>query len=122
MSNDNVYLPITKRFFKKYLEDGDGHNVFIPQDELPRKFRQAVELCVKHKGELFITSVEIITEELSPLAQIAVAEIARTHGYSAVCENRNYKMKYIGSDGGGHYSTDFYECLQYGRIIVGSVQ
>lgn len=112
------YVPITKALFKKYLEDEDGENAFIPQEKMERMFHVAVQQCTKNTGELFAHHIKIVTEKLSPLAMDAITTIAQKHGYDVECENRLTQMEYLGSDGGGHYSQDFYRYLEYGLIDV----
>jgi hypothetical protein len=110
------YEQITESSFREYLEN-DGY-IFLTQAEIPRKIRKSVDACVQKMGELFLSEVRIITEELSPLAMVAVARVARKCGYSVDCTNENLELEYLGSDGGGHYSTDFYRFLSYGQIRV----
>lgn len=118
MSDGNTFQGVTKQLFRKHLECEDGSNVYLPQRDIERKFIAVVDECVKRSGELFVSEVEIITESFSPLAMIAVEEIAKKNGVHAECGNYRRALKYLGSDGGGHYSTDYYHYLQYGRILV----
>lgn len=118
MSDRSTFQIVTKQLFQKHLAEEDGTNAYIAQKDIAKHFRKTVEECVKQQGELFISEVKIVTEPLSPLAAEAVVHIAKKHGYHAECENRAYKLKYLGSDRGGHYSTDFYHYLQYGHIRI----
>lgn len=114
----HTYTPITQTLFHKHCASDDGTNAFIPQAELGKKLHSVVEACTKAKGELFPHDVHIVTEKLSPLAQKAVEKLASKRGYRAVCENHTRQLKYLYSDGGGHYSTDYYNYLEYGLIRV----
>ena len=114
----DAYTPITEALFRKHFLRDDGSNAFIPQEGLSQSLRRVVEACTQAKGELFAHDVHIYTEKLSPFAQQAFEKLARKRGYSAVCENRTWQLKYLYSDGGGHYSTDYYNYLEYALIRV----
>ena len=114
----DTYTPITQALFLKKFGKGDGTNAFISQVELEKTLHSVVEACTKAKGELFAHDVHIYTEKLSPLAQKAVEKLASKRGYRAVCENRTWQLEYLYSDGGGHYSTDYYNYLEYALIRV----
>ena len=118
MSDENTFQSVTKRLFQQHLLREDETNAYCRQEDIAKHFRKIVEECVKKQGELFVSEVEIITEPLSPLAEKTIAQIAKRHGYHAECTNRNHQLEYLGSDGGGHYSTDYYHYLHYGRILV----
>jgi len=116
--SENSHTTVTKRLFQKHLLREDETNAYLSQVEMSRKFNATVDECVKKMGELFISEVEIITEPFSPLARIMVERIAKKYGLIAHCENHHRALKYLGSDGGGHYSTDYYHYLEYGCIRV----
>lgn len=118
MNDHSTFQVVTEQLFRKHLAGEDGTNAYITQKDIIKRFHKAVERCVKRKGELFVSEVEIITEPLSPLAVESVARIAKKHGYHVVCSNHDHKLKYLGSDRGGHYSTDYYHYMQYGSIRV----
>lgn len=118
MASDHEYEDIDEELYERYLKCSVGTNVYITQTEIPKRFRKVVDACTKHGGELFVTRVDIITEHLSPLAKQSVERIAKRHGFHVECSNRNHQLEYLGSDFGGHYSTDFYRFLQYGHIVV----
>jgi len=118
MNDHSTFQVVTEQLFRKHLAAEDGTNAYIAQKDILKHFRKTIERCVKRKGELFVSEVEIITEPLSALAVESVTRLAKKHGYHAECDNRDYKLKYLGSDRGGHYSTDYYHYLQYGSIRV----
>jgi hypothetical protein len=115
--DDHQYVPITKDLFKKHWR-GSRRTVFIPQNEMGKRFRSAMEGIAKRNSELFLSEGFIITEKLSPLAEKEVCRIAKKHGYKAKCECGNKKLQYLGSNFGGHYSTDYYEILECSEIHV----
>lgn len=118
MSDHSTFQIVTEQLFQMHLAEEDGTNAYITQKDIARRFRRTVEGCAKRRGELFVSEVNIVTEPFSPLAKESVVRIAKKHGYQAECDNRAYKLKYLGSDRGGHYSTDYYHYLQYGYILV----
>lgn len=118
MSDENTFQGVTKRLFQQHLLREDETNAYCRQQDLAKHLRKIVEECVKKQGELFVSEVEIITELFSPLAKTTIEQIAKKHGFHAECGNYRRALKYLGSDGGGHYSTDYYHYLQYGRILV----
>lgn len=120
MDYDHIYECITPELFRIHLERKDGSVAYIAQEDMSKLFRKTVEACAKAKGELFANKVVIITEKLSPLAIKAIVKIAKRNRYSVVCDNPGHQLEYIGSDGTGHYSTDYYRLLQYGRVLVTS--
>lgn len=122
MSDRSTFQIVTEQLFQKHLAEEDGTNAYIAQKDIAKHFRKTVEECVRRQGELFLSEVKIVTEPLSPLAKESVVRIAKKHGYHAECENRTYKLKYLGSDRGGHYSTDYYHYLEYGSIRVTLLQ
>lgn len=122
MSDRSIFQVVTKQLFQKHLAEEDGTNAYIAQKDIAKHFRKTVEECVRRQGELFVSEVKIVTEPFSPLAEESVVRIAKKYGYLAECSNHNYKLKYLGSDGGGHYSTDFYHYLQYGKIHITLLQ
>ena len=118
MPSDHEYENVDEKRYEKYLKSVEGRSVYIPQMMLSKRFRKEVDACAHRVGELFLTRVDIITERLSPLAILSVERIAKKHGYAVKCSNRSHQLEYLGSDFGGHYSTDFYRFLQYGHILV----
>ena len=114
---DNEYTEITLELFEQYFSD-DERRLFLSQDTIGAKFKRSVEQIAKRSGELFLSEATIITEPLSPLAISTILRIARRHGYVATCKNDQIQLEYLGSDGGGHYSTDYYHFLHYGNILV----
>lgn len=122
MSDRSIFQIVTKQLFQKHLAEEDGTNAYIAQKDITKQFRKTVEECVRRQGELFVSEVEIVTEPLSPLAEESVLRIAKKHGYHAECSNHDHRLKYLGSDGGGHYSTDYYHYLQYGSIRLTLLQ
>lgn len=114
---DNKYTEITTALFKENFSGNSGY-LFLPQCAISRKFKSSIERIAKLNGELFLSEAVIITEPLSPLAISAIERIARRHGYVVACKNELKQLQYLGSDGGGHYSTDYYHFLRYGYILV----
>jgi hypothetical protein len=111
------YIPITKKLFAEHLSGYERH-AFIPEQDIPQKFKQVVEKIAKANEELFLTEAFIVTNELSPLAENTVRHIAQRHGYAVTIRKKHDRLKYLCSDGYGHYSTDFYELLVYSEIHV----
>jgi hypothetical protein len=114
---DHQYVQITRAHFHEYFGD-DTRHVYITQADIEKKFRQSVERCVRATGELFVSEVCIITEKLSPLAITTIERLAKKHGYAVDCTNEDMQLEYLCSDFGGHYSTDYYRFLSYGKIRV----
>lgn len=115
----DVYVVVYEELFQKHLAKKDGSNAYIRQEKLPKLLRKTALACAKAKGELFVNEIEIITEPFSPLAKLHAEQLIRRYGLTATrCENETRQLEYLGSDGGGHYSTDFYRFLHFGRIIV----
>lgn len=116
---NHQYVPVDQTLFKRHLKCSSENDVFISQGEFETRFFGAVECVRKQRGELFLSEMGIVTEHpITPLAEKAIVAICNAHGYKALCCNKSQKLKYLGSDGGGHYSTDFYRILEYGHIAV----
>ena len=117
----NKYVPITKKLFMKHLSGYERH-AFITEKDIPKQFKKVVDGVAREHGELFVSSAVVITERLSPLAENAVLSIAKRHGYAVVIKKGYERLRYLYSDGYGHYSSDFYEVLEYSEIHVTALQ
>ena len=113
--DDHRYFELDK---KTYARFGSPAEAFISQCDLKEKLPHVIAEYLRKRGELFLDRLVIATETLSPLARDAVIQLADSLGYHAECANTSKTGKYIGSDGGGHYSTDYYEILRYAEITV----
>jgi hypothetical protein len=66
-----------------------------------------------------VATVTILTEPLSDLEKVTVNSFCIEHGYKVVkIDVINQKGGYIGSDGGGHYSVDYYEFITYSAVTI----
>jgi hypothetical protein len=68
--------------------------------------------------ELMLESIEFVCPPLSPSEIIELADYYREGGQCVSIQHLFLKGKYLGSDRGGHYSTDYYEYYQYTHIKV----
>lgn len=114
--NNHRFISVNEQSHDKTLSG--VHGVFITQREFRKQIPLAVTQYCKDKGILFLDKIEIATETLSPLAIEAVTKICKRLGYKSLCKNTSERGRYLGSDGGGHYSTDFYEIFEYGLITI----
>lgn len=115
--NDHRYFELDK---KTHVRFGLPADVLISQSDLRDKLSHVITEHLRERGELFLDRIVIATETLSPLAIDMVIQLAESLGYHAECKNTSQAGKYIGSDGGGHYSTDYYEILRYAEIAITS--
>ncbi len=111
------YIPITEELFTKHL-GYDERYVFVSERDIPKKFKKLVEGIARQRGDLFVSECFIITDRLSSLAENEVKRIAKRNGYQVTFEMGSAQLRYLYSDGYGHYSTDFYEFLEYTQIHV----
>ena len=115
--NKHKYFVVDKKWFDALL--CGSRRVFLEQTHFEQDFVLVVESHKQETGQLFILLLEIITQPLSPLAHKAVQEICEKYGYRVIAiDNKTQQGKYLGSDGGGHYSTDFYEMIKYASITI----
>ena len=113
----NEYVPITRVLYEEHLGDTKRQR-YLCKEDLSKKLKQVVELIAKENGELFPSDAQIVTSQLSQRRVKALERLARGHGYSVRCEDRDQRMRYLYSDGYGHNPKDFYEIFVYTKIYV----
>lgn len=113
--NDHRYIPLKSHMHARVGAPG---LTFIKQSDLRVELPRAIDSYMKERGILFLDSVAIATESLSPLAVDTALQLVHALGYRAICENTSLTGKYLGSDGGGHYSSDYYEIMQYALVTI----
>lgn len=106
---------LTKKNHKKYLSD---HHPFISQEDMKKQLPLVIKEHCRESEILFLDEIVIITETLSPLAEKELKRIVKRMGYTAECKNTTMQGKYLYSDGGGHYSTDYYEIIEHARVTI----
>ena len=113
--NNHRYFELDKKTHARF---GSPADAYISQSDLNDKLPHVIAEHLRKRGELFLDSLVIATETLSPLAKDAVAQIVQSLGYHAECTNTSQAGRYLGSDGRGHYSIDYYEILRYAEITI----
>lgn len=113
--NDHRYLSLEYETYSKF---GSPGYAFIRQADMKRELLNVIKQYMTERGVLFLDNVVIATETLSPLAMEALVTLARSFGYHAACDNTSQTGRYLGSDGGGHYSTDYYEIIEYALVTI----
>lgn len=110
------YVQVTRALHEKYLACyGDP---FVARRELSKKLKKVVERIVKKNGELFISEVIFVTERLTLSRVAQLVEVARKLGFDLEYKERSMNLKYLYSNGYGHYSTDFYRILMYATVRI----
>lgn len=119
---DHQYVPVTERLFKEHLA-GDKTCVFATTEDIPKKIKEIIRGITKKDKKVPAKGARIVvTEPLSPLAVEGVKRITKKLGFRATCKPMNKRLRYLYSDFGGHYSTDYYEFLEYSQICVTVLQ
>lgn len=98
--------------------------VFLKQSLFGDQLESTIRNFLAGEGRLFLVEKEfeldIFTEPLRlATAADAIRELCATLGYRVLAmTNKTKQGKYLGSDGGGHYSTDYYEIINYACITL----
>lgn len=112
-------IELTKQTFSKNLSNY-GIYVDIDRETLREDLKKIIEDQETKSNELFISPFKIITRKLSNIeTKVLKREIEKTNMFCFGTKNSKKNVKYICSDGGGHYSTDFYEFVEFCAIEIG---
>lgn len=115
---DHEYVRLTADSFRKHLGSLKRHDIFASHEDLEKRFCDIAAEAGKKKRRKFPTSFGVVTEHLSPLAILGLRSVAVRGGYRILeATHRSRELEYIGSDHGGHYSTDYYRILRYDLVV-----
>ncbi len=108
-------ISVTPELFKKYLSNPKKPGWrYVPGRELR-------DTCEEVTRELPLEMWEIATDALEPNQVSSLALLFHHAGRRLIVYNRRLRLEYLGSDRGGHYSTDYYSYLVYTHILVDSL-
>jgi hypothetical protein len=111
------YSTVTEALFKEDLHC--WVDIFVTQERFEEDLVQRVREKLLARGEIIVSRLVIATEPLCFLAFGVVEEICKKNGFRVEkIENKIHSGKYLGSDGYGRFSSDFYDMVQYGAITI----
>ncbi len=113
--NDHLYISLEQETYSKF---GSPGYAFIKQADMTCELSNVIKKYKTERGVLLLDKLVIATETLSLLAMEAMVTLAHSLGYSAACENTFHTGKYLGSDDGGNYSSDYYEKIRYALVTI----